>query len=207
MLFKYVRNWNIKVAVSVCILLIASTTALLHAQSRSDEAGNDKADQKSSTSSRNDAKSDDPEPRRTPSASDILKELQKESRREAKVITRATRFGGQRRRVHANVPRGNAIQPAEAKLLPDGSRIVDRPGRLTREGDYFTFSFESRGQGAPELPMRLLPNRLLEDMEVFSSGGAEPIVFVVSGEITEYRGVNYLLIQKLLVRPSLGNLK
>ncbi|HVP11521.1 MAG TPA: hypothetical protein VMV94_10080 [Phycisphaerae bacterium] len=101
----------------------------------------------------------------------------------------------------------NAVGPVNPKLMPDGYRIVDRPGRLTREGDYWIFSFESRGRGETELPIRLLPNRLLEDMEMASSAGSKEVVFVVSGEVTEYHGVNYLLIQKLLTRPDLGNLK
>ncbi|MCG8403989.1 MAG: hypothetical protein MI923_02205 [Phycisphaerales bacterium] len=196
MFMKNAKDRNLTALILTCALLVAGTAAILQAQSKSEpEPKGDKA-------------SADPEPRREPSASDILEELQKESRREAKVITMPKGASGQRRvRGPAPVPRGNAIQAAAARLLPDGSRIVDRPGRLTREGDYFTFSFESRGQGAPELPIRLLPNRLLEDMEVISSGGAEPVVFVLSGEVTEYRGVNYLLIQKLLVRPNLGNFK
>ena len=101
----------------------------------------------------------------------------------------------------------NAIVPPAPKLFPDGYRIVDRPGRLTREGDYYTFTFESRGQGTPDLPIRLLPNRLLEDMEIASEAGTKPVVFLVSGELTEYHGVNYLLLQKLLTKPNLGNLK
>lgn len=151
---------------------------------------------------------EDPEPRREPSYAEILKELQKETRSQPRVITPPIRPGGQRRSI-APPSRGSADGgPAgHAKLLPDGSRLVDRPGRLTREGDYFTFSFEDRGQGAPPIPIRLLPNRLLEDMEIISAGGTKLLVFVVSGEVTEYRGVNYLLIQKLLVRPNLGNFK
>ena len=101
----------------------------------------------------------------------------------------------------------SSIVPLMPKLYPDGYRIVDRAGRLTREGDYYTYSFETRTEGTPELPIRLLPNRLLEDMEVTSAGGAKPIVFIISGELTEYHGVNYLLLQKLLTRPNLGNLK
>jgi len=104
------------------------------------------------------------------------------------------------------VPR-NAVVPVQPRLFPDGYRIVDRPGRLVREGDYYMFSFEARSETAAELPVRLLPNRLLEDMEVVSAGGTKPVVFVISGEFTEYHGTNYLLLQKLLTRPSLGNLK
>jgi len=149
-----------------------------------------------------------PEPRHEPTYAEILKKLQEETRDLPRPITPPAGHGGIRRTVPApNPDTRNAIRPVVHKLLPDGSRLVDRPGRLAREGDYFTFAFESRGRGAPEVPMRLLPNRLLEDMEIVSAGGTKPIVFVISGEVTEYRGVNYLLVQKLLVRPSLGNLK
>ncbi|MFQ5412739.1 MAG: hypothetical protein ACE5EC_10600 [Phycisphaerae bacterium] len=152
--------------------------------------------------------SPDPKPRRVPSYSEILKELQKETRGPGRIVVpKRDPSRSLNRSISIDPGPNNAIQPVERKLLPDGARIVDRPGRLTREGNVFTFSFESRGRGAPELPIRLLPNRLLEDMEIFSDGGQRPIVFIISGEITEYRGVNYLLLQKLLVRPDMGNLK
>ncbi len=101
----------------------------------------------------------------------------------------------------------NAVVPVEQRLLPDGYRLVDRIGRLQREGEYWTLAFESRSTQKVEPPIRLLPNRLLEDMEIASAGGTRPVVFIVSGEVTEYHGVNYLLVQKLLIRPSLGNLR
>lgn len=148
------------------------------------------------------------EPTREPSPSEILRELSKQDRTAPRPVIRPT-VPGQTTRVEpapeAMPP--NAVVPIHRKLLPDGHRLVDRPGRLTREGEYYTFSFETRTEGVPELPIRLLPNRLLEDMEMVSAGGAKPVVFLVSGEATEYHGVNYLLIQKLLTRPELGNLK
>ncbi|MFQ5423884.1 MAG: hypothetical protein ACE5F9_07875 [Phycisphaerae bacterium] len=146
--------------------------------------------------------------RREPSATDILRELTKPENAPRRPVVRPTIPGRPRRTQAADeaVPT-NAIATPDRKLLPDGFRIADRPGRLFREAGYFVFSFESRGRGAPELPIRLLPNRLLEDMEMQSAGGKKPIVFVVSGEVTEYHGVNYLLVQKLLIRPDLGNLR
>lgn len=155
-----------------------------------------------------DAKDADPQPRREPTASEILRALTRDSQAPAKPVTRPTRPGQTRRNtVSPSALPPNAIGQPRAKLLPDGYRLVDRPGRMTREGDQWTFSFEGRGTGTPELPIRLLPNRLLEDMENFSAGGTKPVVFIVSGEVTEYHGVNYLLIQKLLTRPNLGNLQ
>ncbi len=148
------------------------------------------------------------EPPREPSPTEILKELSRQSDAAPRPVIPPSRPGQTvRKEVDASSLPPNAIVPPTPKLFPDGYRIVDRPGRLTREGDYYTFSFESRGQGTPELPIRLLPNRLLEDMEIVSEGGTKPVVYLISGELTEYHGVNYLLIQKLLTKPNLGNLK
>jgi hypothetical protein len=154
------------------------------------------------------AASTEPEPPHEPTAAEILRELSRDENAPPRPVVRPTRPG------QTNVPvlspdalPKSSVIPPMPKLYPDGYRIVDRAGRLTREGDYYTYSFETRTEGAPDLPIRLLPNRLLEDMEVTSAGGAKPIVFIVSGELTEYHGVNYLLIQKLLTRPNLGNFK
>ena len=158
-----------------------------------------------------DEKADDteePAPRREPSAADILNELNKQVDAPPRPVIRPTAPPQLiSRTVAADMLPENRIAPVTRKLLPDGYRIVDRPGRLTREGEYYTYSFESRGRGVEEMPMRLLPNRLLEDMESFSAGGTRAVIFIISGEVTEYHGVNYLLVQKLLTRPNLGNLK
>lgn len=153
----------------------------------------------------------DIEPPREPTASEILEALSRESDAPGKPVTLPARPSQQvriePREVSPSALPKNAIVPVRPKLYPDGYRIVDRPGRLSREGDYYIFAFESRSETAPELPIRLLPNRLLEDMEIISAGGTKPVVFLVSGELTAYHGVNYLLVQKLLTRPELGNLK
>ena len=149
----------------------------------------------------------DPEPPREPSPSEVLRELTKQSGVRRPVVSPVAPGRVEQRVVSGEAVPPNAILPPTQRLLPDGYRIVDRPGRLARDGDYWVFSFENRGQGAPELPIRLLPNRLLEDMERASAGGTKPMVFVISGEVTEYHNVNYVLLQKLLVQPDLGNLK
>jgi hypothetical protein len=162
----------------------------------------------SSSSIRSSLLDEGPEPRRRTSAADVLKQLQQKQRDVPIIAPQTTgvdRQSGPRTTISDTAIPSNAVQPVDRKLMPDGSRIVDRPGRLTRDGDYLTFTFESRGEGPIEVPLRLLPNRLLEDMEVIAEGGRNSIVFVVSGEVTEYRGVNYLMLQKLLMRPDLGN--
>ncbi len=219
------RPWLLGAA---CVACIATASAALLAQSKPDAAGqppakkpeqagsekadDPKAEQKDAPAAKTPLKdkkadSQDPGPRRNISPEELLKELQKDTLKTGRPITSADKPGEERRSTVATNAATGGVRPVSKRLLPDGSRIVDRPGRLTREGSFFTFSFESRGQGAPEMPIRLLPNRLLEDMEIVSAGGAKSIVFVVSGEVTEYRGVNYLLVQMLLVRPDLGNLK
>lgn len=147
------------------------------------------------------------EPKREPSAEDVLNMLTPKEG-VAQPIVRPDLPSAPRPTTIA--PEGqprNAIVPVDTKLLPDGYRIVDRPGRLQREGDYWIYAFESRSTQRVEPPMRLLPNRALEDMEITSAGGTRGVVFLVSGEVTEYHGVNYLLVQKMLIRPNMGNLR
>jgi hypothetical protein len=147
------------------------------------------------------------EPRAEPTAADVLDML---TPREgvARPIVRPNLPGMQQpTRLDERAAPRNAVVPVERRLLPDGHRLVDRPGRLQREGDYWVYAFESRSTERAEPPLRLLPNRALEDMEIASAGGTRPIVFLVSGEVTEYHSVNYLLVQKMLVRPDMGNLR
>jgi hypothetical protein len=193
---------------------IITATAILPAQEpqNHDEPASQPADSEEhdahSAESEAPEEAEQPLPRREPSAAEILRELNKQVDTPPRPVIRPTAPPQLiRKTVGAEVLPENRVAPVMRKLLPDGYRIVDRPGRLTREGDYYTYSFESRGQGMEELPMRLLPNRLLEDMESFSAGGTRAVVFVISGEVTEYHGVNYLLVQKLLTRPNLGNIK
>ncbi len=219
------KRMSPRLLVAACAACILTASAALYAQSKpnvgdkppakeagkastekSDKAGDTKPDKKDAPKDKKTG-TKDPEPRRSISPEELLKELQKDAQKVPRPVTPADKPGPAQRRMVEAARTSAGARPAASKLLPDGSRIVDRPGRLTREGSYFTFSFESRGQGAPEMPIRLLPNRLLEDMESVSAGGSKSMIFVVSGEVTEYRGVNYLLVQMLLVRPDLGNLK
>lgn len=91
-------------------------------------------------------------------------------------------------------------------LLPEGAYLVDRTGRLVKRGQWWTFVHEDRGEVVRSRPMRILPSQLLETMEYASSEGTGDTVFVVSGEVTEFHGVNYLLLRKVLIQRDLGNL-
>ncbi len=92
-----------------------------------------------------------------------------------------------------------------ANLLPDGAPMVRRAGRLLRDGDWWTFAFESDNIDSPEWPLRMLPGRTLESMlrsDQFDSDGS---VLIVSGEITTFNGDNYLLPTLAVKRVAMGN--
>ncbi len=91
--------------------------------------------------------------------------------------------------------------------MPDGARMVDRSGRVIHEGEWWIFSFEPDSTGAADLPMKLLPNQSLERMVRESRGGVDSVIFIVSGEVTEFRGENFLLPRKVLRKRNFGNLK
>jgi len=120
-----------------------------------------------------------------------------------------------------NRPPNTAVQPvdtiadvatrpgSDSKRLraryPDGYLLIDRPGRLSRDADWWVLTLESDSKGFQEPPMRLLPNRMLE-RAVYELEGSPNLVFIVSGEVTDYNSENYLLLRKLLRRQDLGNL-
>ena len=98
--------------------------------------------------------------------------------------------------------------PAAARrLIPDGSPLVQRPGRLVHEGQWWTFVFESDHPDHPEPPMKLLPNKSVEMMLGASKRQAGELVFLVSGEATVFRGENFLLPRVVMLRADSGNLR
>jgi hypothetical protein len=82
-------------------------------------------------------------------------------------------------------------------LLPEDKRLVDREGRVIREGADTVFVFDNG-----DTPIVLLPNRKLQRIEVLSDYGRKPMRFRISGRVTEYRGRNYLLASKVVIIPK-----
>ncbi len=95
----------------------------------------------------------------------------------------------------------------ETALWPEETMLVDRAGRVVAGEDGWILLFEDRGTEARPKPIRLLPNRLLETAIALTGDGAAGVVLLISGEVTEYRRMNHLLLRKVLVRPDLGNLR
>ena len=82
----------------------------------------------------------------------------------------------------------------------EGTFIIDRLGRLshTDKGDA-QFSFESDGKALRDAPMLLLPNLLLYQIEEQIKASNRDLKLRVTGMVTEYKGRNYLLLEKVIV--------
>lgn len=90
------------------------------------------------------------------------------------------------------------------QLLPDGSHLANRVGRLSKDGDDWRLVFEG---DATQASIVLLPNQMLERMVQRSGSSQTPIVFVVSGQVTEFMGENYLLATVAFERSESQNIK
>lgn len=91
-------------------------------------------------------------------------------------------------------------------LAPDGTPLMNRIGRLVRQGSWWTLVSDSDRPDQPDRPLRLLPNQSVESMVrgTQHSGGG---VFTVSGELTMFDGENYLLTRVATRRVDTGNLR
>jgi hypothetical protein len=102
----------------------------------------------------------------------------------------------------------NSIAPNSPPiaLQREGTFIFDRTGRLTHspDGSQAEFTFESDGKTMKDPPVIILPNLKLMTMEDVVKATNRDLRFRVSGMLTEYRGRNYLLLEKVLVPPE-GN--
>ena len=91
-------------------------------------------------------------------------------------------------------------------LLPDGSPLVERPGRVTSGAEGWVFAFESDRLIYPEPPMALLLNMNTQLMVEALAQDSTGLVFLVSGEVTSYNGRNYLLPRVARRQLDNGNL-
>ena len=86
-------------------------------------------------------------------------------------------------------------------LMREGTDIVNRVGRLTRsaDGQSWEFNFESDGRSMQDPPVVILPNLNLMKMESVTGGMSRDLRFRVTGEVTEYRGRNFILLRKWII--------
>jgi len=130
------------------------------------------------------------EPAARPTAEDILRELRKRQPGN-EVIPPASWEGG--------------VAPAQApKLLPEGTAVVGAVGRVGRDGEWWSFVFDKaavkkRYGFEPQTDsIKLLPNSTLEGLVRMARAGEEHQPFELTGEVTVFRGENYLLARSAL---------
>ena len=193
---------HILTCVPLVVLLVLSASAL------SQPSGDERAPAKEEAEVKKDAPpQDEAAPREAParpggqrSADDVLGEMLK-----------PRRTGGDRELTPTEAPAtdktsgAGSVAPRAPVLtvLREGTPIVNRLGRLTlgTEGRPAEFTFESDGGALRDPPLIVLPNLKLMIMEDAARGATREPRFRVSGVVTEYRGRNYLLLEKVSV-PS-----
>jgi hypothetical protein len=102
---------------------------------------------------------------------------------------------------------GKMVVPGVApaiNLRREGEYVRDRLGRLSKsaDGNQMEFTFESDGRTMQDPPLIILPNLALTRMEDAISGNNKDLRFRITGLLTEYKGRNYILIEKVSVVPD-----
>ena len=97
-----------------------------------------------------------------------------------------------------------APQAPALRVMREGTLLLDRIGRLTpaADGKSFELTLESDGVALADPPLVLLPNRKLMQLEDQVKNSYQDQRVRVSGEVSEYRGRNYLLLQRWNVIPD-----
>jgi hypothetical protein len=99
-----------------------------------------------------------------------------------------------------------ALSAADAtSVIREGTYIVDRSGRIRHaaDGQQWEFRLDPGPAGSPrEAPVLILPNLNLMLMENAVTANARDVRFKITGMVTEYRGRNYVLLQKVVVVPE-----
>lgn len=81
--------------------------------------------------------------------------------------------------------------------LREGSKISDLLGRFELVGDQTTFTPTEGGES-----FRLLENLALERINQILNDSRDKAQWQVSGVVTEYRGTNYLMVTKALIKAQ-----
>lgn len=107
-------------------------------------------------------------------------------------------------------PNPGSGQRGEAPTLRrEGEFIVSRRGRLVRspDGAHMLFVFDAESEQSPETPLIILPSQMLQSMEEIVQQRGDRVVFILSGQITTYRGANYVLPTMMKLALDRGNLQ
>ncbi len=96
-----------------------------------------------------------------------------------------------------------AVAPAAPVLsvIREGTHLINRVGRLSHspDGHQAIFTFDADGKTMQDPPMVILPNLKLDTMEQDVVNLSKDEHFRVSGTITEYKGRNYIQLDKAVM--------
>jgi hypothetical protein len=96
-------------------------------------------------------------------------------------------------------PLVNPVAPnvPQTQPLSQGNIITNRMGRLVRDAKTGVelIAFDADGKQMVDPPMGVIPCKYLAVIEDATDNGNKPLKFRVSGEVTAYRGKNYLFLK------------
>ncbi|MBY0113869.1 MAG: hypothetical protein K2Y21_13715 [Phycisphaerales bacterium] len=95
-----------------------------------------------------------------------------------------------------SLPKTGAAEPDEkaAKtLVPEGTILTDRRGRLTKVKNMLAIAFDGDPNTAADPAMVILPSRALERLEAAMGPTPDGVVIVLTGRVYSYRNQNYIL--------------
>jgi hypothetical protein len=89
-------------------------------------------------------------------------------------------------------------------VLREQSQIIDRVARMTdtADGQFRQLVFDADGSSLRDPPLIILPNLKLAAMQGVISSALHDPRFRCSGMVTEYRGRNYIILEKVVVVPD-----
>lgn len=83
--------------------------------------------------------------------------------------------------------------------------LADRTGLLQKQGKKLIFELDGVGRNIENIKFKLLPCQALEKTEKISDSDLERYHFKAAGIVTQYKGQNYLLLQRASKVYSHGN--
>ncbi len=97
--------------------------------------------------------------------------------------------------------RAGAGEPGSGERQREGTRLTDVVGRFELAGERVTFYPANQGAAGKE-SYRLLENLALERVGQVLSESRARQDWTISGTLTEFRGANYLLLQKAVIKSA-----
>ena len=89
-----------------------------------------------------------------------------------------------------------------AATFPARPTVKDTNTAKTPDGQQWEVTFEADGRTMKDPPMLILPNLKLSAMEQAVNASNRDVRFRLTGMVTEYKGRNYILLEKVLAIPE-----